>query len=503
MQGGTLLSLQNTAVAATSTGKVLSIGDTTTGAGYGIYSLMTGQGNTGYAGYFTNTSTTGANYGLYASTSSSSGYAGYFTNTGTGYALYANGPATLSSTTTVSGALNATATVNLKAAINATGLASGTVVSGSYLGLNSSNQVVLGSGGSGGTALSSITSATGTNSIDSTNNAQTWAWGTLSTQTALTLTTSSMQGGTLLSLQDTAVAATSTGKVLSIGDATTGAGYGIYSSMTGHGNTGYAGYFANTDTGADANYGIYASNASTGAGYGGYFTSTSYYGVYSTSSNINGVGVWGNAAATTGTTYGLYGTTTSTGGIGSGGYNYAVTGTTYGVLGFDQSTSGYGGYFTNAGSAAAAPAATGTSYFNGYVGIGTTTPTANLQIGSLTSASTATPATIDLGGTYSNTAGVNPKLKLYDDGGGSPYGIGISSGETDYMVPSLSKQVFWIGATQAMTITSTGSVGIATAVPVARTHHSRKRSDAWKYYQTRSPKHQWDFQKGRILSVST
>ena len=83
-----------------------------------------------------------------------------------------------------------------------------------------------------------------------------------------------MQGGTLLSLQDTAVAATSTGKVLSIGDATTGSGYGIYSAMTGHGNTGYAGYFANTDTGADANYGIYASNASA-SGYGGYSTKTS------------------------------------------------------------------------------------------------------------------------------------------------------------------------------------------------------------------------------------
>ena len=44
--------------------------------------------------------------------------------------------------------------------------------------------------------------------------------------------------------------------------------------MNGHGNTGYGGYFVNTDTGADANYGIYASNASA-SGYGGYFTNTS------------------------------------------------------------------------------------------------------------------------------------------------------------------------------------------------------------------------------------
>ena len=29
---------------------------------------------------------------------------------------------------------------------------------------------------------------------------------------------------------------------------TTGAGYGVYGTITGHGNTGYAGYFINTDT---------------------------------------------------------------------------------------------------------------------------------------------------------------------------------------------------------------------------------------------------------------
>jgi hypothetical protein len=41
-------------------------------------------------------------------------------------------------------------------------------------------------------------------SIDSTNNAQTWAWGTLSTETALTLTTSSITTGALLNLSGTA-----------------------------------------------------------------------------------------------------------------------------------------------------------------------------------------------------------------------------------------------------------------------------------------------------------
>jgi len=58
--------------------------------------------------------------------------------------------------------------------------------------------------------------ATTTNSIDSNNWAQIWKWGTLTTQTALSLTTSSMTGGTLLSLQNTAAAATATGDVLLI-----------------------------------------------------------------------------------------------------------------------------------------------------------------------------------------------------------------------------------------------------------------------------------------------
>ena len=94
-----------------------------------------------------------------------------------------------------------------------------------------------------------ITAAMGSPTFDSGANAQIWKWGTLSTGTALTLTTSSMQGGTLLSLQDTAAAATSTGYVLSVTDASTGTGYGVYSAMTATSNTGYAGYFNNAGSG--------------------------------------------------------------------------------------------------------------------------------------------------------------------------------------------------------------------------------------------------------------
>ena len=105
--------------------------------------------------------------------------------------------------------------------------------------------------------------------FDNTSMAQTWTWNSLTTQTAFTLSSSSLTNGNILSIQNTAASATSTGKVLSISDATTGSGYGVYSSMTGHGNTGYAGYFINTDTSTNTNYGIYASVA--GAGFAGYF----------------------------------------------------------------------------------------------------------------------------------------------------------------------------------------------------------------------------------------
>ena len=53
----------------------------TTGAGYAIYGVTTGSGNSGY--------------GVYGIDNSASGYGGYFKNTSTGYALYASGNANI------------------------------------------------------------------------------------------------------------------------------------------------------------------------------------------------------------------------------------------------------------------------------------------------------------------------------------------------------------------------------------------------------------------------
>src|SRR4029077_9758789 len=108
--------------------------------------------------------------------------------------------------------------------------------------------------GAASPSLSSLSAATTTNSIDRVNWAQVWKWNSLTTQNALTLSSTSMTSGNLLVLSDTSTA--STGAVISATNATTTtSGYGIYASLTNTGNTGYAGYFSNASTGG---YAVYA-----------------------------------------------------------------------------------------------------------------------------------------------------------------------------------------------------------------------------------------------------
>ena len=189
-------------------------------------------------------------------------------------------------------------------------------------------------GGGGATALSSLTSGTAVNTIDNTSMAQTWTWNSLTTQTAFTLSSSSLTNGNILSIQNTAASATSTGKVLSISDATTGSGYGVYSSMTGHLNTGFAGYFKNTDTSSNTNFGV-----------AGYVSATTTTG--NASSGVYGEGDCGNCIGVNGYS------TNNIGVLGTGGFagvyalntgtsNYAVYGTITG-----HGNTGYAGYFIN------------------------------------------------------------------------------------------------------------------------------------------------------------
>ena len=235
------------------------------------------------------------------------------------------------------------------------------------------------SGAGGATALSGITAATAVHSFDSTSMAQTWTWNSLTTQTAFTLSSSSLTNGNILSIQNTAASATSTGKVLSISDATTGSGYGVYSSMTGHLNTGYAGYFLNTDTSTNTNYGVYGIINSTttaqSAGVYGEGDCASCAGVKAVSNNDFGVSAFGGWAGIytvsngTGTNYGIYSQETGHGNTGYAGYFLNTdTGadTNYGVWGQTASSSGVGVYGTSANNGTGVYGFSGGTGYAGY-----------------------------------------------------------------------------------------------------------------------------------------
>lgn len=82
--------------------------------------------------------------------------------------------------------------------------------------------------GTGGSAFSALTASTTINSILNTNLAQVWAWNTLTTETALSLTASALTSGKLLSVDATNVA---------------GTGYAGYFRNTATSLSSYAGYF--------------------------------------------------------------------------------------------------------------------------------------------------------------------------------------------------------------------------------------------------------------------
>jgi hypothetical protein len=133
----------------------------------------------------------------------------------------------------------------------------------------------------------------------------------------------------------------------------TGNNFGVYGrsfSTDGIGVTGVA----QASTGYT--FGVYGrSESPLGYGVYGYNNTTSgtNYGVYGISDSNSGRGVYGIAGSTSGTTYGVYGRTNSSSGA-RGVYGLATTGSSVGVMGYSEGTSGKGVY----GIAAAASGTT-------------------------------------------------------------------------------------------------------------------------------------------------
>ncbi|CAE7758422.1 unnamed protein product [Symbiodinium sp. CCMP2592] len=92
-------------------------------------------------------------------------------------------------------------------------------------------------------------------------------------------------------------------------------------------------------------------------------------GIRGQSTKSEGIGIFGQATAPSGNSIGGLFETHSTTGTGLRAYAYANSGTNYAIQGSTNSASGYAGYFEG-----------GRNYFEGRVGVGTTSPTDEIHI---------------------------------------------------------------------------------------------------------------------------
>lgn len=217
--------------------------------------------------------------------------------------------------------------------------------------------------GGGGAALSDLTAATATNTIANANFTQNWNWDTLTTGNGLSLGSSSLTTGNVLYAAATNTAASgsaiyattnsTTNNAAAVEGVATGASgrtYGLYGT-TNSAATGAAGIFAWAYGASAATYGgNFGTDSTSGIGVRGQATATTgstMGGFFRTDSTGSAYGVYGEASAGTGPTMGGYFDSASTSGTGVYGNASASSGTTYGLYGRSASTGGYGGYFTN------------------------------------------------------------------------------------------------------------------------------------------------------------
>lgn len=82
--------------------------------------------------------------------------------------------------------------------------------------------------------------------------------------------------------------------------------------------------------------------------------------------------------------------------------------------------------------------------------------TGNILMGDNGVVQTATPITLGMGGTFSNTAGGNLKLRLFDNGAGNVYGMGVSSAQLDIASGTNAGIGLWTNGGKRMSISSLG-----------------------------------------------
>ena len=106
------------------------------------------------------------------------------------------------------------------------------------------------------------------------------------------------------------------------------------------------------------------------------------------------------------------------------------------------------------------------TFFSGDLSNGNVTLSNYVQLGAIGgSTPSATPVEINMGDTYSNTAGsaAKAKLKIYEDTSSNIYGFGVSSGTLEYHNSySSGKHDWYIGTDRKMRLTHDGNIDLAT-----------------------------------------
>jgi hypothetical protein len=256
-------------------------------------------------------------------------------------------------------------------------------------------------------SVSGLSAATGTQTLANANFAQAWNWDTLSTQNALSLGSTSMTSGSLLSLTDSFNSATSTGSMLKL-------------TASGASNAATPLSITNAGTG----FSIDAAATGTGTKYTLRLQNTV------TAANNSGAGMLFSANRTTGgltDVAGVAGTITD---ITNGAYKGALT-------------------FSTASNAA--PAERMRIDSTGNVGIGTTTPQSGLHVHS-----SGTASTISITDTATGSTASDGFVIAFQDS----LGAAVINRESTPLL-------FGTSNAERLRIDSAGNVGIGTTSPSA------------------------------------